>query len=208
MTERQRLARIRNARRHLHAATGYDPNGGHYKVVDRALDALEADAKAALSPPAAWQSIGPVQPGGVSLLDMVLTHATSGIPLFPAVDTAWGGGGGVIVIAPEACTVDTKDTSSSPGEAIYVTGRSKIRLWIGHLDRDWPLGHKFRKGDVIGRTLPIPGKSDHAHIGVNVEAILGRGKKLLYGGQRKPSDKPREYTLGSPTIRTQLKAAA
>lgn len=145
--------------------------------------------------------VGPVQPGGKSLLDMSLTHDTSGIPLFPAVDTAWGGGGGVIVIAPEDMVVDTKDTSSSPGEAIYCTGVSTLRHWIGHLDRDWPLDHKFKKGDVIGKTLPIPGQSDHAHWGVNAEALLGKGKELKWGRTGKG---PR-YTLGAPTIREQLR---
>jgi len=146
-----------------------------------------------------WRNVGPIQPGGVSLLDMSLTHPTTGIPLFPAVDTAWGGGGGVLVIAPEDCVVDTKDTSSSPGEAVYLTGGSTLRYWVGHLDRDWPLGHRFAKGDLIGRTLPIPGSSDHAHWGVNAEAILGKGKELKWGdGTGTP------YTQGAPTIRAQL----
>lgn len=147
--------------------------------------------------------LGPIQPGGQSLLDMSLTHDTSDIDLFPAVDTAWGGGGGVTVIAPEDCVVDTKDTSSTPGEAVYLTGVSKMRHWIGHLDRDWPLGHRFKKGDVIGKTLPIPGRSDHAHWGVNAEALLGKGKELKWGSTGKG---PR-YSLGAPTIREQLKAA-
>lgn len=151
----------------------------------------------------ALPDLGPVQPGGVSLLDMSLTHDTSGIPLFPAVDTAWGGGGGVVVIAPEGCVVDTKDTSSSPGEAVFLTGVSELRHWIGHLDRDWPLEHEFRKGDLIGKTLPIPGQSDHAHWGVNAEAFLGPGKELKWGATGKG---PR-YTLGAPTIREQLEKA-
>lgn len=154
-------------------------------------------------PPNPLPDLGPVQPGGVSLLDMSLTHDTSRIPLFPAVDTAWGGGGGVTVIAPEDCVVDTKDTSAGPGEAVYLTGASKLRHWVGHLDRDWPLGHRFRKGDVIGTTLPIPGKSDHAHWGVNAEALLGKGKELKWGRTGKG---PR-YTLGAPTIREQLTKA-
>lgn len=146
-------------------------------------------------------TLGPVQPGGQSLLSQRLTHQTDGIPLFPAFDTAWGGGGGVTVIAPESTLVDTKDTSSSPGEAVYLTGASLIRYWVGHLDRDWPLGHRFKKGDVIGTTLPIPGKSDHAHWGVNVEALLGKGKQLLYGETGHGPD----YTLGSPSVGAQLR---
>lgn len=151
-----------------------------------------------------WGHVGPVQPEGSSLLDMSLTHDTSNIPLFPAVDTAWGGGGGVVVIAPENCVVDTKDTSAGrPGEAVYLTGDSKLRHWVGHLDRDWPLGHRFEKGDVIGKTLPIPGQSDHAHWGVNAEALLGKGKQFKYGRDGNGPD----YTLGAPTIREQLERA-
>lgn len=167
---------------------------------------LNAAARALLpqtpKPRQAWENIGPIQPYGVSLLNMSLTHPSIGIPLFPAVDTAWGGGGGVVVIAPEPCVVDTKDTSSSPGEAVYLTGTSTLRYWVGHLDRDWPLGHKFAKGELIGRTLPIPGKSDHAHWGVNAEALIGKGKELRWGdGTGTP------YTHGAPTIRRQLEAS-
>jgi hypothetical protein len=199
MTDAQRLALLRSARAELRKTKeGYNKLGGHWRLADERLDKLEADLRAVPKP--RWMQIGPVVKGGISLLDESLTHATSGIPLFPAFDTAWGGGGGVICIAPESCVVDTKDTSSSPGEAIFVTGVSKIRYWVGHLDRDWQLGHRFKKGDVIGRTLPIPGQSDHAHWGVNVEALLGKGKQLKYG----ETGRGPNYTRGSPTIRAQL----
>jgi hypothetical protein len=206
LTDKQRLALLQKARGHLarttqgHVQYAKTKKGSEWKAADAALARLAADLR---PKPTGWRSVGPVQPGGVSLLDMSLTHATSGIPLFPAVDTAWGGGGGVTVIAPERCVVDTKDTNSSPGEALYLTGASKLRLWIGHLDRDWPLGHRFKKGEVIGKTLPIPGSSDHAHWGVNAEALLGKGKQLLYGETGRGPD----YTLGSPTIRAQLTKA-
>lgn len=194
MTDKQRLATLDRALAELKQTTkGYNTVGPHWKEALSELDKLRRD----LTP---LPDLGPVQPGGKSLLDMSLTHDTSGIPLFPAVDTAWGGGGGVVVIAPEVMVVDTKDTSSSPGEAIYSTGVSTFRHWVGHLDRDWPLGHQFKKGDIIGKTLPIPGKSDHAHWGVNAEAILGKGKELKWGAT---GHGPR-YTLGAPTIREQL----
>lgn len=208
MTERQRLALLRKAERHLKRTTkGWKekPVGGgsEWMAAMEALEKLEADLARSIAL-AGWQKIGPIQPGGISLLDMSLTHKTSGIPLFPAIDTAWGGNGGVTIIAPEPCVVDTKDTSSSPGEAIYLTGDSKLRYWVGHLNRDWPLGKKFRKGEVIGKTLPIPGSSDHAHWGVNAEALLGQGKQLKYGRDGNGPD----YTLGAPTIRAQLRKVA
>lgn len=199
MTNKQKLNAVRRARRNLKLADGFNPSGSHYRAVLDVLDVLEQEYK---PKPASWQNIGPVQPGGKSLLDMSLTHDTSGIPLFPAVDTAWGGGGGVLVCVPEDCVVDTKDTSAGPGEAVYMTGKSGMRYWIGHLNRDWALGTTFAKGVVIGKTLPIPGSSDHAHVGVNAEAFLGKGKELKWGRTGKG---PR-YTLGAPTIREQLLA--
>lgn len=203
MTDKQRAAKVRATVAALKKTTrGYTPNGVHWRTALKHLAELEADLKPT-KPAGSWQNVGPVQPGGKSLLDLSLTHRTEGIPLFPAVDTAWGGGGGVVVIAPEPCVVDTKDTSSSPGEAVYLTGMSKLRHWVGHLDRDWPLGHRFAKGAVIGKTLPIPGSSDHAHWGVNAEALLGNGKQLKYG---KTGNGP-DYTLGAPTIREQLAKA-
>lgn len=195
MTNKERIATIRRARRHLQEAEGYRPNGIHYREVDKALNALEADF--AWLPK--WAGIGPITRGGASLLDMSLTHDTSGIPLFPAVDLAWGAG--VPMLAPENVVVDTKDTSSSPGEAVYLTGKSGMRYWMGHLDRDWPLGTKLAKGVVVGHTVAQSNpKKNHGHVGVNGEAFLGKGKQFLYGRDGNGPD----YTLGAPTLRNQL----
>lgn len=201
MTDKMMLAAVRRARRHLHAAVGYTPKGGHYAAVDEELDALEAELRRRLKPPAPlWAKIGPVQPGGKSLLDLSLTHQTSGIPLFPAVDTLWGDHGGVQLIAPEDCIVDTKDTHAAPGEALYLKGASGLRYWIGHLTKDYPLGHVFHKGDAIALTIDQSPGADHAHIGVNAEKLLGKGKQFKYGANGNGPD----YTTGSPTIREQL----
>lgn len=198
MTNRQRVAAIRRARRHLHDARGYRPNGVHYREVDKALNALESDF---LREVRKWSNIGAVTKGGASLLDMSLTHDTSGIALFPAIDLAWGAG--VSMYAPEPVTVDTKDTSASPGEALYLTGRSGMRYWFAHIDRDYPLGTKFDKGAFLGKTVDTNrGGGPHGHVGVNGEAFLGKGKQFLYG---RDGDGP-DYTLGAPTIRNQLLA--
>lgn len=206
MTEKQRLNTLRRAIVALkHTDRGYasfdpeEPLGGHWKVAMRLLTDLEKDLAARPK----WADIGPVTKGGASLLDMALTHKTSGIPLFPAIDLAWGAG--VPMYAPENCTVDTKDTSANPGEALYLTGRSKMRYWFGHLDRDHPLGTRFRKGDFLGRTVNTrKGGGPHGHVGVNAEEFLGRGKQLLYGRDGTGPD----YTLGAPTIRRQLERAS
>lgn len=199
MTNKQRVAAVRRARRHLHDADGYRPNGIHYREIDKALNVLEADFLKEMRPK--WVGIGPVTKGGASLLDMSLTHKTSGIALFPAVDLAWGAG--VSMYAPEAVTVDTRDTSANPGEALYLTGRSGMRYWFAHIDRDYRLGTKFAKGAFLGKTVDTSrGGGPHGHVGVNGEAFLGRGKQFLYGRDGNGPD----YSLGAPTIRNQLLA--
>lgn len=151
------------------------------------------------SAPSPLPELGPMTKGGRPFLELSLTHATSGIPLFPAVDLAWGAG--VPVLAPESCTVDTKDTSSNPGEALYLLGFSKLRLWVGHLDRDHPLGTKFRRGATLGLTIDQAG-TDHGHVGVNAEFYLGKGQQFKYG--RNGNGPP--YTLGAPSMLSQLEA--
>lgn len=200
MTDKQRLATLRRARAHLRQTkAGYNPTGGHWRDADELLDALESDLQA--KPP--WASIGSVTKNGPSLLDMVPTHLTSGLPLFVGIDTAWGAG--TSVYAPEAITIDTKDSSARPGEAFYATGESGMRYWIAHLDRDHSLGMRFVRGAFLGKTVPTTiGGGPHAHIGLNVEAFLGKGKILDYGRTGRGPD----YTLGSPTVRAQLKEAA
>ena len=198
MTDKQRLVILSAAMQDLKLTTdGYDSFGGHWQAAWPKLEQLIADLRTRPTP--GWANIGPVTKPGASLLDMVLTHATSGIPLFPAVDLAWGAG--VPMYAPEGLTVDTKDTSASPGEAFYATGVSGLRYWFGHLDRDHPIGKKFTKGALIAKTAnQPPGMTDHGHVGVNAERYLGKGKQLLYGRTGHGPD----YTTGSPRIRVQL----
>lgn len=201
MTDKQRLALLRKGVRELKLTTGYDPLGGHWKKALADLRKLEDDLKPGPNPKR-WQSIGGVTQGGRSLLDMSLTHQTHGLPLFPAIDLAWGAG--VDMFAPEDCVVDTKDTSAHPGEALYLRGTSGARYWVGHIDRDYPLGRKFDKGDFIGQTVPTTiGGGPHGHWGVNAEAFLGKGKQLKYGRDGNGPD----YTLGAPTVREQLAKA-
>lgn len=196
MTDKQRLVILSAAMQDLKLTTaGYDSYGGHWQDAWPKLERLVADLRPRPNP--GWANVGPVTKPGASLLDMSLTHATAGIPLFPAVDLAWGAG--VPLYAPEGMTVDTRDTSASPGEALYMTGASGLRYWWGHLDRDHPIGKKFAKGALVARTVNQAG-TDHGHIGVNAERFLGKGKQLLYGRTGRGPD----YTTGSPRIRVQL----
>lgn len=140
-------------------------------------------------------ALGPVWRGGVSVLAHDLTHATDGIPLYPAFDDAFRQG--EVVIAPESLRVCKHPTSSNPGHAIYACGGSKIGYWFGHLDRAHPLGTTFRKGKEIGRVAANSiGGGPHVHVGINVEALLGPGTELEHHTN---------YTHGAPTVGEQLR---
>lgn len=144
--------------------------------------------------------LGPMWVGGNSVLDQKLTHYTSGIPLFPAFDDAFVGGRSLI--APEDMIVDTKLTSSNPGMAIYTTGKSGIRYWIAHMDRNHKLGTKFKKGQFIGKVLSHSvGGGSHVHVGMNVEALWGKGKQMKCGSNGNGTV---SYTPWHQTVRQQL----
>jgi hypothetical protein len=136
---------------------------------------------------------GPVEKGGVSLLDFALSHDTSGIKLFPATDTIWTKG--TTIIAPEKMTV-YKASSSSPGDACYLEGVSGVRFWFGHMTSAPPVGKVINKGASIGVVGAWSGYTPHCHIGVNVEKLWGAGKELKHGNNYSVS--------GIPTMRKQF----
>ena len=198
MTDKQRAALLAKARGHLartqqgHVQYAKSGVGSEWKAADAALEKLAKDLAGPTVP-----ELGPVWVGGKSVLLQDLTHATSGIPLYPAFDDAFNQGR--VVIAPEPLTVDKQLSSANPGEAFYATGKSKIRYWFGHLDRNHPLGTKFAKGDAIGRVAAnTVGGGPHVHVGVNVELLLGAGKELAHHTN---------YTHGAPTVGAQLAKA-
>jgi hypothetical protein len=138
-------------------------------------------------------NLGPTTPGGKSVLLQDCTHATAGVPLYPAFDDAFFQG--ATVIAPEDLVV-TRSSSSNPGLAFYATGNSKLRYWFGHLDRTHAAGTRFRKGDAVGRVARNSvGGGPHVHVGVNVELVWGQGKQFVHRT---------DYTHGAPTIGNQL----
>lgn len=190
MTDAKRLALLRKARRHLERTKqGYTPEGSEWKAALTALEQLAKDLKPATT-------LGPVWIGGKSVLAQDLTHATSGIPLYPAFDDAFNQGR--VIVAPEDMEV-TRQSSSRPGLAFYATGKSKIRYWFGHLDRAHVAGTKFKKGDAVGKVAANTiGGGPHVHVGVNVELLLGTGKELKHHTN---------YTHGAPTVGAQLIAA-
>jgi len=172
------------------------PHAGEY-ALDSVCIGLIADEHAARSP--ALPALGPMVAGGTSILDRDCTHATSGIPLYPAFDDVFYQG--AKIIAPEKLTV-TRQSSSSPGHAFYADGASKLRYWFGHLDRTPSVGRVFAKGELIGLTCAVStGGGPHVHVAVNVEKYpgFGAGKQLKHHTN---------YTHGAPTIRAQLEAAS
>jgi len=144
---------------------------------------------------AGWSSLGPVFNGGASVLQHDLTHATSGIALYPAFDDAFTQG--TTIIAPEALTV-TRDSSSTPGDAFYADGASGLRYWFGHLDIAPPVGMKLKTGQTIAHVCAnTVGGGPHVHVAVNVEQIWGVGQQLQHHT---------DYTHGAPLIGDQLAA--
>jgi len=138
--------------------------------------------------------LGPLEKGGASLLDFALSHATSGIALFPATDTVWTPG--CTIIAPEKVEV-YKASSSSPGDACYLEGlASGIRYWFGHMVSAPAVGKVIGKGATVGKVGQFSGYTPHLHAGINVENLWGKGKELKHGNNYSVS--------GIPTIRKQF----
>lgn len=195
MTDKQRLALLNKAVRELKVTKeGYNKLGPHWKAAMTALDKLAADLRP--DPAPKIPALGPIYAGGKSILLHDLTHATSGIPLYPAFDDAFFEGASII--APEDIVV-SRSSSSVPGLAFYCTGASTLKYWFGHLDRTHQSGERFKKGALIGKVCRNNvGGGPHCHCGINAEEILGRGKQFVHHTN---------YTHGAPTVGAQLKVA-
>lgn len=205
MTDAQRLELLEYALKELRKTDrGYGTagqTGGHWRRAMQRLDALAEDLGAETTTTPAPEvpgapgvpRLGPVWRGGKSVLEQDCTHATSGIPRFPAFDDAFVAGRKVV--APEALRV-TKASSSNPGDAFFATGRSGLRYWFGHLVRAPSVGTKFRKGETMGEVLDHNvGGGPHVHVALNIERLIGPGKQLVHHTN---------YTHGAPLIGRQL----
>lgn len=139
--------------------------------------------------------LGPIIAGDKSILDHDLTHATSGLALYPAFDTGWREGD--TVIAPELVTVTRHSGGPDAGWSLYATGASGLRYYITHLRFDRVgAGLQRAKGARLGTVGNFPGaRVPHAHVGVNAEALLGAGRQLRHNTN---------YTHGQPTIGSQI----
>ena len=137
--------------------------------------------------------LGPMESGGKSVRAQDLTHATSGIPLYPAFDDVWHTDRNVL--APEALTV-TRTGGASHGVAFYADGDSGLRWWFGHLNATPGVGRRFARGAVIG-TVAYDARAPHVHVGINVERLWGSGKQMTHRS---------DYTHGAPLVGAQLDA--
>jgi len=191
VTDRQRLATLDRAISHLKRTTqGYNLSGSEWQAAMKELTKLRADLK-----PAPIPELGPLWIPGKSVLDHDLTHATAGVPLYPAFDDAFNQG--TAILAVESLEVIAR-SSSAPGEAFFAKGKSGLRYWYGHLDRSHPVGTRFAKGAAVGRVAANhTGGGPHCHLGINAELILGIGKQLRHHT---------DYTHGAPTVGAQLRA--
>lgn len=203
MTDAQRLKLLNKALARLRLTKeGYDPQGGHWRAAMAYMDELAQDLKPDPKPTPKVPMLGPVQKGGSSLLKASLTHQTSGLPLYPAYDTAFSAGS--VIIAPESGMVTRHSGGPSAGYSLYLTGKSEIEYYITHLNperHEIGAAEKGSKLGVVGSATRFPGaRVSHAHVGVNIEKLTSAGKQLKYGKNGNGPD----YTLGAPTIGVQL----
>lgn len=141
-------------------------------------------------------SLGPIIAGDKSILEHDLTHATSGLALYPAFDAGWREGDAVI--APERVKVTRHSGGPSAGYSFYADGLdSKLRYYVTHLrSTRAAVGTILAPGGRLGTVGNFEGaRVPHAHVGVNAEALLGAGKQLKHNTN---------YTHGQPTIGQQL----
>lgn len=173
------------------------PNAGKSVFDDKAAALYKG-----YHPPDSVPDLGPVYKGGKTVLKQDLTHATSGLPenssgksLWPAFDDAFDQG--ITIIAPEDIEI-TKASSSSPGDACYAKGKSKLQYWFGHLTSAPAVGTKIGKGKKIGVTCANnQGGGPHVHCAVNVENVWGKNKTMTH---------KTTYSHGAPLIGAQLEA--
>jgi hypothetical protein len=193
--------------------TGIDPTGNYGQKTHDALVSTNRKGsatewafdpvsirlmeQAASGPPAPQlPALGAVCVGGQPVLAQDLTHATSGLPFYPAFDDAFGAGR--TVIAPEPLVV-TRAGTSKPGVSFFADGASGCRWWFGHLVSPLEPGRRFAKGDRVGTTCVNQiGGGPHVHVGLNVERLWGTGRQLLHHTS---------YTHGAPLVGTQLALA-
>jgi hypothetical protein len=202
LTDAQRLVKLVKAESILkNTEHGYTPDAARWRSAMKLIDEVEESLRRPAPSPV--PQLGPPVAGEKSILLWVPTHNSDGFPgVWPAYDCAFGRTGAA-VIAPEACKV-TSHHGSAGGVGFKVTGRSKIVHLFLHCTSQPPVGKAFLRGEKMSSVARITRKQGgpHCHHAMDTRPLIG--KWLLYGGQKKPSDRPRDYTFGSPTVGQQL----
>lgn len=182
---------------------GYDPRAPRWREAMERIDWVEAG----LMPPA-MPYLGPIIPGGKAISLEAPTHNTDGLynspnvpgghngSHYPAFDFGWSAG--KTVIAWEPLTV-TGQSSAMGADALYATGESGLRYWLGHITRAPVTGTKIRRGVKISTIAAIPG-ADHGHLGIDARPLIE--KDFKWGRHGNGPD----YSFGAKTIGQQLAA--
>jgi hypothetical protein len=116
------------------------------------------------------QSGAPALPtsGGITYSGQKLTHPTSGLGGYPAVDLF--AKPGTPFLAPEEGEIVRHSgrggTSGGVyGRSVYFRGKSGKTYFVTHLGTVAPKG-RYRKGQPLGTVSPWTGGSPHAHVGI------------------------------------------
>lgn len=177
---------------------GYDPYAPRWKKAMGLIDTVQESLRVPPVP-----SLGPAIQGHKSVLLYVPTHDTDGFDgVWPAFDDTIVRVGSVVV-SPEAGLV-VDHTGSDGGVGFKVKGDSGIVWLFLHCATRPRLFDRVLIGErlsTVARIRPDQG-GPHLHLGCDTRPLIG--KWLLYGGQRRPTDVPRDYTYGSATIGQQL----
>ena len=198
LTDQQRLDKLLKAEQLLkNTEHGYTPDAFRWKQAMKLLDEVEASLERPPTPPV--PALGPVKPGGKSVLLHQLTHNSDGFEgVWPAFDDT-NVKVGTAVLAPEACKVISHHGSDG-GVGFKVRGVSKILHLFLHCASRPSIGASFIKGakiSTVARIRPDQG-GPHIHYALDTRPLIGTW--LKYGRNGNGPD----YTYGSPTIGVQL----
>ena len=175
---------------------GYSPTAPRWKKAMALIDEVQANLEPILIP-----ALGPVKPGGKSVLLYVPTHNSDGFDgVWPAYDDT-NVRVGTRLLAPEACRV-IDHTGSAGGVGFIVRGQSGILHLFLHQATRPRMNEVFLKGEQLSTVARISAGEGgpHIHHGMDTRPLIG--KWLKYGRNGNGPD----YTYGSPTVGKQLAA--
>jgi hypothetical protein len=201
LTDQQRLDKLQDAEAILKETEhGYTPEAFRWKQAMKLIDEVEASLERPPVPPV--PALGPVKPGGKTVLLYQLTHNTDGFDgVWPAFDDTIVRVG-TAVLAPEACKV-IDHTGSDGGVGFKVRGVSRIVHLFLHCASRPAMGASFIKGAKLSSVAKIRADQGGPHIHYALDTRPLIQEWLKYGSTGHGPD----YTTGSPTVGVQLTKA-